>query len=189
MDGVDVTENMGKTWNNNYSISGFWKGWHASFNKWLVRYIYVPLGGTDNRNIAVWFVFGFVAIWHDAEAKLIAWGALNALFFVAEHLITHQWYAYIDSRNIDEEDFWPRQARALGGTTFVFIMMAVNSIGYSIGINGVTEGIMDIIFSSEGRWFLVGAYVLLFCAVHMMIVFETIEQNWDNLTSTCERRD
>ena len=68
-------------------------------------------------------------------------------------------------------------------------MMAVNSIGYSIGINGVTEGIMDIIFSSEGRWFLVGAYVLLFCAVHMMIVFETIEQNWDNLTSTCERRD
>ncbi len=26
-------------------LAGFWKGWHCSFNRWLVRYVYVPLGG------------------------------------------------------------------------------------------------------------------------------------------------
>lgn len=25
---------------------GFWQGWHCSFHAWLVRYIYVPLGGS-----------------------------------------------------------------------------------------------------------------------------------------------
>ena len=95
-----------------------------------------PAGGAKNRNVAVWFVFGFVAIWHDAEAKLIAWGALNALFFVAEHFIRIEYYKFIYRRGLSDEDWWPLQFKVLGGTTFVFVMMAVNSIGYSIGING-----------------------------------------------------
>lgn len=38
LDGVECVENMQRCMNNNYSIVGFWKGWHASFNRWLVRY-------------------------------------------------------------------------------------------------------------------------------------------------------
>ena len=32
-------ENMLRCINNNATILGFWKGWHASYNRWLVRYI------------------------------------------------------------------------------------------------------------------------------------------------------
>ena len=42
--GVEAPENMLRCINNNATILGFWKGWHASYNRWLVRYIYVPLG-------------------------------------------------------------------------------------------------------------------------------------------------
>ena len=44
-------------------MQGFWKGWHASFNQWLVRYIYVPLGGSSMRLLSIWPIFTFVALW------------------------------------------------------------------------------------------------------------------------------
>jgi hypothetical protein len=40
-DGVDVPENMPRCICANYSVLGFWKGWHASYNLWLVRYMWV----------------------------------------------------------------------------------------------------------------------------------------------------
>lgn len=73
LDGVEAVENMNRCVFNNYTLSGkgwlcvsaafgfvcadltvlvlvwcgagFWQAWHRSFNRWLVRYIYVPLGG------------------------------------------------------------------------------------------------------------------------------------------------
>ncbi|KAF5825594.1 MBOAT, membrane-bound O-acyltransferase family-domain-containing protein [Dunaliella salina] len=52
-DGIVPPENMGRCVCNNYDIEGFWRSWHASYNRWLVRYVYVPLGGnrwvTDAR--------------------------------------------------------------------------------------------------------------------------------------------
>ncbi|CAE7740794.1 gup1 [Symbiodinium sp. CCMP2592] len=63
-DGIDVPENMQRCVCNNYSLSGFWRGWHASFNRWLVRYLYIPLGGRGLLWANVWIVFGFVVVEH-----------------------------------------------------------------------------------------------------------------------------
>ena len=38
-DGVSVPENMQRCMCNNFSLTGFWRGWHSSFNRWLVRYL------------------------------------------------------------------------------------------------------------------------------------------------------
>ena len=43
--GASPPENMTTCVSNNYSVQGFWRGWHRSFNRWLVRYVYIPLGG------------------------------------------------------------------------------------------------------------------------------------------------
>lgn len=60
----------------------------ASFNRWLVRYIYVPLGGTGARmRWNVFVVFLFVAFWHDVEPKLFVWGLLNGTFILLEVLV------------------------------------------------------------------------------------------------------
>ncbi|CAM9986853.1 unnamed protein product, partial [Sphacelaria rigidula] len=84
-DGVEPPENMQRCMSNNYSVANFWKGWHCSFNRWLVRYIYVPLGGArPGRQWNVFVVFIFVALWHDVETKLFLWGMLNGVFFVVE---------------------------------------------------------------------------------------------------------
>ena len=39
LDGVESPENIMKCVCNNYDIEGFWKNWHSSFNRWLVRLI------------------------------------------------------------------------------------------------------------------------------------------------------
>lgn len=63
---------------------GFWRNWHASFNLWLVRYLYIPLGGSHRRALAVWPIFTFVAVWHDLEWRLLAWAWLSSLLFAPE---------------------------------------------------------------------------------------------------------
>nr|GMC63161.1 putative membrane-bound O-acyltransferase C24H6.01C isoform X1 [Ipomoea batatas] len=73
--------------NNCYSLEIFWKNWHASFNKWLVRYMYIPLGGSGRKLLNVWVVFTFVAIWHDLEWKLLTWAWLTCIFFIPEMIV------------------------------------------------------------------------------------------------------
>ncbi|KAL6516414.1 hypothetical protein OROGR_019719 [Orobanche gracilis] len=53
--------------NNCYNLDSFWKNWHASFNEWLVRYVYIPFGGSQKKMLNVWVIFTFVAVWHDLE--------------------------------------------------------------------------------------------------------------------------
>eukprot|EP00435_Cladocopium_sp_Y103_P050831 s3831_g15.t1 len=111
-DGIEVVENMQRCVCNNYCITSFWRGWHVSFNRWLIRYLYVPLGGRKYRLVNVWLVFGFVALWHDAELKLLAWGMLNALFMVGESLAACVWRSKVFSslRALPEASRWVRAA-------------------------------------------------------------------------------
>ncbi|MCO5557498.1 hypothetical protein L7F22_011063 [Adiantum nelumboides] len=67
VDGVETVENMPHCINNCYDLEGFWKSWHASYNRWLVRYLYIPLGGARYRILNIWVIFTFVAVWHDLE--------------------------------------------------------------------------------------------------------------------------
>jgi D-alanyl-lipoteichoic acid acyltransferase DltB (MBOAT superfamily) len=83
-DGIETVENMTRCMTNNYSAMGFWRSWHRSYNRWLIRYLYAPLGGAKNYMLNFFLVFTFVAIWHDISLKLLAWGWLITLFIVPE---------------------------------------------------------------------------------------------------------
>lgn len=38
IDGIETQENMTKCLNNCHDLETFWKSWHASYNRYLVRY-------------------------------------------------------------------------------------------------------------------------------------------------------
>ena len=40
-DGCNPPENMLKCMSNNCSLGDFWRSWHASFNQWIIRYVYI----------------------------------------------------------------------------------------------------------------------------------------------------
>lgn len=67
-------------------IAEFWRRWHISLSTWFRDYLYIPLGGSKGgtwmkvRNtFVVFLVSGF---WHGANWTFLAWGALNAVFFL-----------------------------------------------------------------------------------------------------------
>ncbi len=67
-------------------IAEFWRRWHISLSTWFRDYLYIPLGGSKGgtwmkvRNTFIIFlVSGF---WHGANWTFVAWGALNAIFFL-----------------------------------------------------------------------------------------------------------
>ena len=84
LDGVYSVENMNRCMSNNYSAAGFWRSWHRSFNRWLIRYMYIPLGGAPYNYLNMWVIFGFVGFWHDVSLNVIIWGWLICLFLLPE---------------------------------------------------------------------------------------------------------
>ena len=87
--GIEVVDNISRCIFNNYGFEGFWRMWHRGFNLWLIRYLYVPLGG--NKHIYSYgFVFLFVAFWHDTELKLLYWALVILMFIIPEIYIKNK---------------------------------------------------------------------------------------------------
>jgi len=67
-------------------IAEFWRKWHISLSTWFRDYLYIPLGGSKGsrfkqiRNIFIIFIVS--GFWHGANWTFIAWGALNAVYFL-----------------------------------------------------------------------------------------------------------
>ena len=67
-------------------IAEFWRRWHISLSTWFRDYLYIPLGGSHGntwmkiRNTFVIFIVS--GFWHGANWTFIAWGTLNAIYFL-----------------------------------------------------------------------------------------------------------
>ena len=167
-DGINAPENMLRCVSNNYSLEQFWKGWHASFNKWIISYLYLPLGGRKNRKVSVWAVFFFVAVWHDIEWKLIVWGALNSLFLLVEILAKK----VRDSQYMS--NFSPSAMHlicSMCGAFYIMVLMTVNLIGYAVGVDGMSE-IYGIIATRDGIQVILLSFYFLSVGTSFMIVLE-----------------
>ncbi len=75
------------------SFRGFWQRWHISLSTWLRDYLYIPLGGSRckswrvYRNLFITFLLG--GLWHGAQWRFVAWGALHGFYLAGERLLKH----------------------------------------------------------------------------------------------------
>ena len=67
-------------------IAEFWRRWHMSLSTWFRDYLYIPLGGSRGGTWAkvrnTFIIFLVSGFWHGANWTFIAWGFLNALYFL-----------------------------------------------------------------------------------------------------------
>lgn len=67
-------------------IAEFWRRWHISLSSWFRDYLYIPLGGSRGNRMKVlrnvFVIFLVSGFWHGANWTFIAWGFLNALYFI-----------------------------------------------------------------------------------------------------------
>lgn len=72
------------------NIAEFWRHWHMSLYKWLLDYVFIPLGGSRAsvgivyRNIML--VMLVSGIWHGAGLGFVAWGAWHGTLLVIHRL-------------------------------------------------------------------------------------------------------
>ncbi|KAI9730137.1 MAG: hypothetical protein M1834_006130 [Cirrosporium novae-zelandiae] len=191
-DGIDPPENMVRCMSNNYSAMAFWRGWHRSFNRWITRYIYIPLGGsrpppsstpqrqttltlvkTKTRTILNFLlVFTFVALWHDINLRLLMWGWLITLFVLPE-ILAHLLFPARRFKTPRQQTIY-RVLCGIGATFNILMMMVANLVGFALGTEGV-KGLMGGIVGSWAGWgFVAAAFVVLYVGAQMM--FEIREE-------------
>lgn len=165
VDNVDPPENMLRCMSDNYSASGFWRSWHRSFNRWIVRYIYIPLGGNSKVPILnMLAVFTFVALWHDISLRLLAWGWLVTLFVLPEFIGKK----IFPARKFEGKETLYRHLCALGAVGNILMMMAANLVGFAIGLDGLKLLISGILGDYSGVFFLLGACTALYVGAQVM---------------------
>ncbi|KAG7091135.1 hypothetical protein E1B28_010189 [Marasmius oreades] len=170
-DGVDAPENMVRCMANNYSCFGFWRSWHRSYNLWIIRYIYIPLGGTKNVFVNSVLVFTFVALWHDLTFKLLAWGWLVSLFILPEMLAR-----FLLPASRYGTQTWYRHACALGAVMNILLMMTANLVGFVIGTDGMRFFINQLFETLAGYKFLAGALCCLIVGAQLMFEYREEEK-------------
>ncbi len=72
--------------------SDFWRRWHVSLSTWLRDYLYIPLGGNRDgqlatyRNLFATMVLG--GLWHGAAWTFVLWGAFHGAILILYRLFT-----------------------------------------------------------------------------------------------------
>ncbi|KAL8949346.1 MAG: hypothetical protein Q9222_004532 [Ikaeria aurantiellina] len=159
LDGIDPPENMVRCMSDNYSTTAFWRGWHRSYNRWIVRYIYIPLGGSGGPGTHGRFgqvravfnmlaVFTFVAMWHDIQLKLLIWSWLVVLFVLPEVLAG---YLFPAKRWQNHKDAY-RYLCGIGAVGNILMMMAANLVGFALGLDGLKGLVRGIVGSYSGQY-------------------------------------
>ncbi|KAM9936813.1 hypothetical protein OXX80_003656 [Metschnikowia pulcherrima] len=176
LDGIDPPENMIRCMDNNYSAVSFWRAWHRSFNKWVLRYIYIPMGGAGagtggyiSRIVNSLLVFSFVAIWHDIELKLLMWGWLVVLFLLPEIFAT----AYFKKYN---KKPWYRHLCAVGAVINIWMMMIANLYGFCLGNDGTAALLRALVSTSSGLTYFVLSSCALFVGAQVMFEMREAEK-------------
>jgi D-alanyl-lipoteichoic acid acyltransferase DltB (MBOAT superfamily) len=97
--GIDLLRNFNYPYFSR-DIAEFWRKWHISLTTWFRDYLYIPLGGSKGskwlkvRNTFIIFIVS--GFWHGASWTFIAWGLINALYFLPLLLLNR------NRRNVDD---------------------------------------------------------------------------------------
>ncbi|USP73435.1 hypothetical protein yc1106_00709 [Curvularia clavata] len=180
MDGIDPPENMVRCMSDNYSVMHFWRGWHRSFNKWSLRYLYIPLGGSKGtgilgkaRSVGNYLaVFTFIAIWHDIQLRLLMWGWLVTLFVLPEIIASYIFPArkWKDSPNAY------RWLCGVGAVGEILMLMTANLVGFALGVDGLKGLVAGIVGTWSGWMFFATACSALFTGVQFMFEWRESEK-------------
>ncbi|XP_027469427.2 protein-cysteine N-palmitoyltransferase HHAT isoform X4 [Zalophus californianus] len=74
-----------------FSFTGMWRYFDVGLHDFLIRYVYIPVGGSQHGLLGTLFstavTFAFVSFWHGGYDYLWCWAALNWLGVTVENAV------------------------------------------------------------------------------------------------------
>jgi D-alanyl-lipoteichoic acid acyltransferase DltB (MBOAT superfamily) len=170
-DGIVTTENMERCITNTHSMLAFWRSWHRSFNLWIIRYMYIPLGGRKSAAWNVWPIFTFVAIWHDVRANLLIWSWLVCIIILPEVILL-----YLSHRFHWESSPWYSTLAAMAAGGNMVLMGTANLVGFVVGIDG-TKTMCASWISSSGITTFIALLGVCYCISQVQFEIRNTEKS------------
>ncbi len=87
--GIRLSDNFRQPYCSS-NITEFWRRWHMSLSRFLMEYLYIPLGGNrkgrERKIINTMIVFLVCGMWHGAGLNFIAWGLLHGIYSAVDSI-------------------------------------------------------------------------------------------------------
>ena len=154
-------------------MAEFWRRWHISLSTWFRDYLYIPLGGSRGgtwmkvRNTFVIFIIS--GFWHGANWTFIAWGTLNAIYFLPL-LLTNNNRNNIElvanGKTLPSLKEFSFMLLTFGFTVFAWIFFRAENLGHAFSyisdiISPSLLSLPYIMESGTGLWILPKTILLL----------------------------
>ncbi len=152
-------------------MAEFWRRWHISLSTWFRDYLYIPLGGSK---VAIWkqvrnvfIIFLVSGFWHGANWTFVAWGALNALYFLPLLLVGRN----RKNMEIVAKGKWLPTLRDLFAMCSTFALSVLAWIFFRAdSIMDAVSYIVGMISLSMFTWPEIEAHKLMVCMVFFVFV-------------------
>ncbi len=80
--GINLPQNFNSPYQAE-SAEDLWRRWHITLNRFLIKYVYIPLGGSRKGKtrtlIHIMIIFTLSGLWHGAAWTYIVWGVMQGL--------------------------------------------------------------------------------------------------------------
>lgn len=165
--GFNITKNFRQPYFSR-TFKDFWHKWHIALTSWFTEYVYFSLGGSRVKSKLRWVfnistIFLLSGIWHGAAWNFAIWGALHAIYYLAEHFLGLQ----------KKDRKWNFATNTLSGLV-VFALVTIAWIFFRVESFEGASLIVGRIFSDFGSGFSMGGSSFAFACTMLMLLILVI---------------
>ena len=172
-DGIFIEENMNRFIYNFYSVELFFRAINRSLNRWMIRYIYIPLGGKNKKYINIWVVFGFWYLLYDYKN-------FDYLLFVLCCCLILDIEMFIKRTFIDKfgEDFnekiYLRYVKYIISAFYLLAIFVIGLFGFFFSLDNL-KVIIDTVIEKGGYFYFINLVLFLLPNIIMMFFIRDME--------------
>lgn len=161
-----------------YSFTEMWRSFDVGLHRFLIRYIYIPIGGSKSGHggmlLSTGITFAFVTYWHGAHQNLWCWAVLNWIGINTEYIIRRLLSCAV-VRSIVCQKLSPEMQRRFHATlAAVATSMLILTNLVFLGGEHVGKIYWEKFFIEGWPWAPIIVWAFLYCYAHIGIEWDRV---------------